>query len=185
MQKIYDIQTAANSVLPTVYQGNYNAVTRHPETELFPLLRKLHIDFYAYSPIAGGFLVKQSEQLRLGGVEGRFGEKTYVGDVYNALYCKESMYGALDEWGRIAEDAGISKAALAYRWITYHSALGERDGVIFGARTISQLEETLKVIEAGPLEAAVARKASDIWKMVEDDAPNDNWNDYLRGSSKQ
>jgi aryl-alcohol dehydrogenase-like predicted oxidoreductase len=33
---------------PTVYQGQYNAVCRKRETELFPLLRKHGIKFYAY-----------------------------------------------------------------------------------------------------------------------------------------
>ena len=47
VQRIYDIQSAAKSVLPTVYQGNYNAVARHVEQSLFPLLRKLKISFLA------------------------------------------------------------------------------------------------------------------------------------------
>ena len=181
MQTIYDIQLAANSILPTAFQGNYNAVSRHIEVDLFPLLRKLHISFYAYSPIAGGFLVKSSSHLRTRDVEGRFSGKTPLGDMYNTLYGKESMYQALDEWGIIASDAGISKAALAYRWITYHSALKREngDGVIIGTSKISQLEETLTAINAGPLNAGIAKRASDIWDKVKADAPRDNWNDYL------
>ena len=35
-------------VVPTVYQGHYNAVARGGEAELFPLLRRLGIRFYAY-----------------------------------------------------------------------------------------------------------------------------------------
>ena len=168
-------------MLPTAYQGNYNAVARQSESLLFPLLRKLHIRFYAYSPIAGGFLVKDSAQLRSNGVEeGRFTGKTPMGDMYQVLYGKESMYKALDEWGEIARDVGITKAALAYRWMTYHSALGKDDGIVVGARLISQLKETLTAIEAGPLTAETAKRASDIWERVKDEAPLDNWNDYLR-----
>lgn len=44
-------------VQPSVYQGSYAAVARGAEDELFPLLRENGISFYAYSPIAGGFLV--------------------------------------------------------------------------------------------------------------------------------
>lgn len=97
------------------------------------------------------------------------------------MYGKESLYQALDEWGEIAKDAGISKAALAYRRITYHSALKKKngDGVIIGASKISQLEETLIAIEAGPLDTGIAKRASDIWEKVKDDAPRDNWSDYL------
>ena len=156
-------------------------MSRHIEDDLFPLLRKLNMNFNAYSPIAGGFLVKDSAQLRSKDVEGRFSGKTVLGDMYNVLYGKESMFKALDEWGEIARDAGISKAALAYRWITYHSALMREhgDGVIIGARDISQLEETLTAVEAGPLEKRIAERASNIWEKVKDDAPRDNWNDYI------
>lgn len=95
MQKIYDIQLAAKSVLPTVFQGNYNAISRHIEKDLFPLLRKLNMSFYAYSPIAGGFLVKAP-----GVDEGtRFGPNARTGTMYNEMYGKESLYAALDEWG--------------------------------------------------------------------------------------
>lgn len=89
------------------------------------------------------------------------------------------MYEALDEWGVIAKDAGITKAALAYRWITYHSALGKDDGVVVGASKFSQLEETLKAIDAGPLNEETARRVNVIWEKVKTDAPRDNWNDWL------
>lgn len=40
-------------ILPTVYQGMYNATTRQVETELFPCLRHFGLRFYAYNPLAG------------------------------------------------------------------------------------------------------------------------------------
>uniref|UniRef100_A0A8C6ZHH6 Aflatoxin B1 aldehyde reductase member 2-like n=1 Tax=Nothoprocta perdicaria TaxID=30464 RepID=A0A8C6ZHH6_NOTPE len=45
-----------NWVIPTVYQGMYNATTRQVETELFPCLRYFGLRFYAYNPLAGGLL---------------------------------------------------------------------------------------------------------------------------------
>ncbi|KAH8925915.1 Aldo/keto reductase [Atractiella rhizophila] len=39
----------------SVYTGVYNGLARTPETELFPLLRKHNISFFAFSPTAGGF----------------------------------------------------------------------------------------------------------------------------------
>ena len=89
------------------------------------------------------------------------------------MYGKETLYEALGEWEQIAAEAGITKAALAYRWILWHSkldgALG--DGIIFGARTLEQLEETLGATEAGPLEEKTAEKVESIWKKVEAEAP--------------
>ena len=99
--------------------------------------------------------------------------------MYQVLYGKESMYEALDEWGEIAEEAGISKAALAYRWVVHHSALGEEDGVVIGARLMKQLEETLEAIEEGPLEGRIVERVDGIWERVKGDAPRDNWSDYL------
>lgn len=180
MQKIYDIQAAAKSVLPSVFQGNYNAVSRHIEGDLFPLLRKLKISFYAYSPIAGGFLVKNSAQLRVKDDAGRFGKDPAIATMYTTLYGKESLYQALDEWGVIAQDAKISKAALAYRWIAFHSALKAENGdaIIVGASKVEQLEETLVAFEAGPLEGGIAERANAIWKKVEDEAPLDNYHSF-------
>jgi aryl-alcohol dehydrogenase-like predicted oxidoreductase len=168
-------------VLPTVFQGNYNAVSRHIESDLFPLLRKLNISFYAYSPIAGGFLVKTPASIQAKELEGRFGPKARTGEMYKSMYCKKSLYEALDEWGEIAKDAGISKAALAYRWITYHSALKKEygDAVIIGASKVAQLEETLKVIEDGPLDTKTVGKVDEIWKKVEHEAPLDNYNSFI------
>ncbi|KAI6715646.1 aldehyde reductase [Diplocarpon mali] len=179
-ERLYDIQTKANSVRPSVFQGNYNAVARHMESDLFPLLRKLNISFYAYSPIAGGFLVKESQQLRDQSIAGRFGANSQIGDMYIKMYTKPSLLEALDEWGVIAKDAGVPKAALAYRWIAYHSALKAScgDAIIIGASRPSQVEDTLSYIEAGPLDAKIAERASGLWKQIEKDAPIDNWNSH-------
>ena len=43
-------------VLPTAYQGMYNALTRGVEPELLACLRSLNVAFYAYNPLAGGIL---------------------------------------------------------------------------------------------------------------------------------
>lgn len=187
VQKIYDIQKANDSVLPTVFQGNYNAVSRHIEADLFPLLHKLKISFYAYSPIAGGFLVKNSEQLRVKDDTGRFNPNSRAGSMYSTMYGKESLYQALDEWGQIAKDAGITKAALAYRWITYHSALKAENGdaVIVGASKSSQLEETLEAVEAGPLNPGIAERANAIWEKVKDEAPLDNYHSFASALSEK
>ncbi|KEF57848.1 uncharacterized protein A1O9_05769 [Exophiala aquamarina CBS 119918] len=58
VQEMYDICVREGYVLPTVYQGGYNPIGRGPEKTLFPLLRKLDMSFYAFSPLAGGLLAK-------------------------------------------------------------------------------------------------------------------------------
>ena len=77
VQEVYDYCKKNEYVLPTVYQGNYSAIARKQDTLLFPLLRKLGIAFYAYSPIAGGFLTKTKQQIEEGA--GRFNKDNPIG----------------------------------------------------------------------------------------------------------
>ncbi|KAK9428591.1 NADP-dependent oxidoreductase domain-containing protein [Lipomyces doorenjongii] len=153
--KIYDIQASKNSVLPTVFQCNYNAVSRTID---------LKVAFYAYSPIAG-FVVKSPEALRAGTETGRFDTNSAFGPMCIDL--------RLSGWGDISAAAGISKTALAYRWITFHSALTAANG---DGKT-AQVEETLEALEVGPLEEEVVAKIEGIWKM-EKEAPLDNYHSY-------
>ncbi|KAH9882332.1 hypothetical protein J1614_000568 [Plenodomus biglobosus] len=172
VQEVYDIAKAKGYPLPKVYQGNYNPVARHLEAELFPLLRKLDMVFYAYSPLAGGFLTKTAADLDAGA--GRFNEKA-IGGLYKSMYDKPKLREALVDWNQIAEKEGVSKAELAYRWVTYHSALqGDEDGVIFGASSLKQVEQTAQSIKAGKLSDEAVKGIQQIWDKVKDEAPVDN-----------
>ena len=180
VRKIYNFAKSRGYVLPTVYQGNYNPVARHYDTTLFPLLRELHIAFYAYSPLAGGFLVKDPDMFRSGGGQGRWDPNGRVGAIYRHQYDKHKLVEALSEWESIANDAGMSKAALAYRWVMYNSMLDPElgDGIIIGASRPQQLEQTLRDIECGQLEASFAERIDTVWDLVKEQAPIDNYHSY-------
>ena len=98
-----------------------------------------------------------------------------MGGMYVSLYGKESLYKALEHWGEIAEKEGVSKAAVAYRWVVWHAGLdGERgDKVVIGARDVGQLEETLRAVEDGPLSERAVGRIEEIWEMVRGEAPTD------------
>lgn len=162
-------------VVPSVYQGNYNAVGRRADDEIFPIIRKHNMAFYAYSPIAGGFLAKSKASLT--SADGRFGESGAIGQVYNGMYNRPSFVAALDSWGRIAEKEGISPAELAYRWTVYHSKLsgGHGDALIVGARRPAQLKETLRSIRKGHLSGAAVEKIDALWDSVKSEASLDNF----------
>lgn len=176
VKEIYDYAKSKSYVLPTVYQGNYNLAARRTEADLFPLLRSLNISFQAYSPIAGGFLVKTPEQVANPAADSRWHPSSPYGALYQKLYNKPSMIEYLRRFGELAEEAGVSKLGLAFRWVRYHSALsGEHgDRVIFGASSLEQVEETLAEIEKGPLEGWVAKRLDEMWKIIEKDAPYNN-----------
>lgn len=173
---IHRLATEKGSVVPTVFQGNYNPLSRHYEQELFPLLRKLKIAFWAYSPLAGGFLVKSSQAIAEGN-KGRWNQNSTVGHQYHGLYSKPTLISALEKWESIAKGIGITKASLAYRWVSYHSALKAdlNDCVIIGASSPTQLRQTLEGLDEGPLPAKVLPDIEDIWEIVRTEAPVDNY----------
>jgi aflatoxin B1 aldehyde reductase len=90
VEQIVKICKENNYVLPSVYQGNYNAITRLNEDDLFPLLRREKISFYAYSPAAGGFFVQRPDVKAAPG--SRWDPQTVTGNMYGGLYAKPSYY---------------------------------------------------------------------------------------------
>jgi aflatoxin B1 aldehyde reductase len=179
VQQVYDICKKNDYMLPKVYQGNYSPVARHLETQLFPTLRKLGMNFYAYSPLAGGFLTKTAADLDAGA--GRFNERA-IGGLYSKLYDNETMRKALIDWNKIAEKEGVSKAELAYRWVAYHSALqGDEDAIIFGASSLNQVDQTAQGLKKGKLSEAAVKGIEGIWESVKSVAPIDNF----QGAGKQ
>jgi aryl-alcohol dehydrogenase-like predicted oxidoreductase len=180
VEELIRIAKEKNWIAPSVYQGNYSAVARRAETELLPVLRKHGIEFYAYSPIAGGFLTKSVEQITKG-AEGRWDPSSSIGALYHELYNKPTMFEGLKLWEEISKQTGIPKVELAYRWVIHNSALkGEYgDRVIFGARNVEQLRETIGLAKKGPLSPDVVQLIEEVWRLVEADAPLDNYNDGL------
>ncbi|KAJ5669425.1 hypothetical protein N7462_010495 [Penicillium macrosclerotiorum] len=166
--------------MPLSCLGNYNAIGRVAEKELFPVLREHNISFYAYSPIAGGFLTKTKKDITDG--KGRFNKDLpFFGEMYNTLYNTPAKLEFLMEFGNIAISEGISQAELAYRWVTYHSCLKAQngDGIIIGSRYGTQLTNTLAWLKKGPLSVETALKVNDLSKIIEREGILDNWNDFI------
>ncbi|KAF7347287.1 Aldehyde reductase [Mycena venus] len=163
VQRAYDICKEKGYPLPKVYQGNYSAVARKNETELIPTLRKLGIAFYVYSPIAGGVLTKTAQQLRDGSQDaGRFAKGHAMQELYGGLYNRPSYYKALDLWGGGGQRGGVQQSR-------------HGDAIIFGASTHSQIAETLSWFKRGSVGEAAKAKIDQIWKVVEHEAPLDNY----------
>lgn len=176
VREVYDIAKKNGYVLPTVYQGNYSAFARLNEDDLLPLLKELGISFYAYSPVAGGFLTKTSEDI-LGNKSERFNKDTNVGALYNALYVNEPLLKGLDQFGEVAKKNNIDRFELAYRWIFHNSDLNAAngDGVIIGGRNADQVKKTLAVIKNGPLPEDAVAELDSIWNDIKAFAPRDNY----------
>ncbi|KAF7595637.1 hypothetical protein BBP40_005385 [Aspergillus hancockii] len=173
VEEVHQLASSRGWVLPTVYEGKYNPVARHMEKDLLPVLRKLEIAFFAYSPVAGGFFAKDPDALLKKTETGRFDSESVGGQFYNSLYSRPSIIAALREWKNIARAAETTDTELAIRWMTYHSALqySKGDAIITGASRPSQLEDTLTYMEKGPLPKDIAASVDRLWLAVADEAP--------------
>ncbi|KAF4995352.1 hypothetical protein FDECE_12844 [Fusarium decemcellulare] len=173
IEEIIQVAKDNGFVVPSVYQGNYSAVARRADDEIFPTLRRHSIPFYAYSPIAGGFLSKSKAAL----TEGRFSKDNPFANIYHGMYNRPSLVAALDVWEQISDDEAVTKAELAYRWIVYHSNLrGDLgDAVIVGAKKEQQLRETVEVIKKGPLSEGAVKRIDEMWESVKEEAALNNF----------
>ena len=176
---LHEYARAKGYVLPTVYQGNYNAVSRLIDDTLFPVLRELGIAFYAYSPVAGGFLTKTKAALEAGTADGRFKKdhEAPVAKMYHDFYYKPKLLEGLGRWEALAEQQGVPRAELAYRWVYYHSQLKQDlgDVVIVGASKPEQITQTVEGIRRGPLKPEVVKGIEEVWQLVKDEAIVDNF----------
>ncbi|XP_049734064.1 aflatoxin B1 aldehyde reductase member 4 [Elephas maximus indicus] len=166
-------------ILPTVYQGMYNATTRQVETELFPCLRHFGLRFYAYNPLAGGLLTgkyKYEDKDEKQPVGRFFGNKW--AEVYRNRFWKENHFKAIALVEKALQAAyGLSAPSMtsaALRWMYHHSQLqGARgDAVILGMSSLEQLQQNLAATVEGPLEPAVVDAFDQAWHLVAHECPN-------------
>ncbi|KAK7408400.1 hypothetical protein QQX98_009440 [Neonectria punicea] len=164
VQKFVDICEEHGFVKPSVYQGQYNPVVRGGEKELFPVLRKHGIAFYAFSPAAGGFFAGNHKNVKAGG---RFDQT--VSGLYSSFYMKPSVMSATDKALEVASQHGIGGHAAALRWTAHHSLLSKahKDAVIVGASSPEQLESNLDMIEQGPLPDDVVAALDAVYEGME------------------
>lgn len=168
-----------NWIVPTVYQGMYNATTRQVETELLPCLRYFGMRFYAYNPLAGGLLTgKYHYQDKEGSQpEGRFFGNKWAA-AYRDRYWKPSQFDAIKVVIEALETVyGSEKPTMtsaAMRWMYHHSQLkGDLgDGVIIGMSSMDQLQQNLAAAEEGPLDERVVNAFNDAWNLVAHECPN-------------
>jgi aflatoxin B1 aldehyde reductase len=104
--------------------------------------------------------------------------------MYNTMYNKPAVIEALRQWNKIAESAGDSGVNLAYRWAVFNSKLdaGLGDAIILGASRPAQLEKTLSALDAGPLKSETVQQIEQLWKLMEKDAPLDNYHSFAKAS---
>lgn len=158
-------------VMPTVYQGVYNALNRTAEYELVPVLRNYGLRYYTHGSLASGFLTGKYKKgvAPVRGVD-RFAQKRRVRQYEERYLNRDEMFAALDVIGSAASEAGISMLEAAVRWTQHHSAVvaTSGDAVLIGVSRLEQLAPIMTAATQGPLPAAVVaafETAHDLIKM--------------------
>jgi len=145
-------------VMPTVYQGVYNALNRTAEYELIPVLRNYGIRYYTHGSLASGFLTgKYKEGIApIKGVD-RFAQSRRIKQYEERYLHRDEMFAALRTINTAAAGAGLSTLEAAVRWTQHHCAVDASlgDSILIGVSRIEQLEPIMLASKNGPLPESV------------------------------
>jgi aryl-alcohol dehydrogenase-like predicted oxidoreductase len=124
------------------------------------------MNFYAYSPLAGGALAKKIDDVLNPAPGTRFDAMKVFGD----MYLKKPLLDALGILKSKCDEEGITTMEGTMRWFMHHSPLEENDGVILGASSTKQIDESLTACENGPLPIGLAKAFEDLWAAIKDES---------------
>src|SRR5579862_5289069 len=149
-----------------VTQPMYNLLARGIEAEYIPMTKEFGVSTVVYNPLAGGLLTgKQKRGEPIAGT--RFDKN----QMYLNRYWHDAYFAAVDELLATAQRAGRSPVSLALNWLLHHTAA---DCVILGASRVEQLDENLKAMEEGPLNAETVAACDRVWAQVRGVSPQYN-----------
>ncbi|KAJ7650790.1 NADP-dependent oxidoreductase domain-containing protein [Roridomyces roridus] len=171
--QICEICTHNGWILPSVYQGRYNAFHRGIEPELIPCLRARH-------QLLPGFLTSRYTRSKPAsdfGVQDRYHPEKPWSFLERDKYWNEPHFAALDVLRPVIAVHGMSESEAALRWLAHHSALKNElgDKVILGVSGKGHLEENLVALEKGPLPADVVQALEKGWEYTRAVAESSNY----------
>jgi aryl-alcohol dehydrogenase-like predicted oxidoreductase len=136
-------------------QAQYSLLVRDLEREHVPLCREYGLGILPWSPLAGGFLAGKYRRDQAPPPGARLERWA---DRYARL-STERNWRILEELQRVAREAGASEARVALAWLLRKPAV---TSVIFGARSVQQVDDNLRAaeIELGAEELAALDEAS-------------------------
>ncbi|KAG0287573.1 hypothetical protein BGZ98_004589, partial [Dissophora globulifera] len=152
---IYEICKQNGYVLPSVYQGLYNPITRSIQTELLPCLRHYNISLYAYYPVAGGLLTGKYKFADDVVVGTRYDPTTTYGKLFRERFWNSLTFEGIQLLEKAAQANNVSLLDATLRWMRHHSGLGANDGIILGASSVSHLEANMEALQGPPLPQAM------------------------------
>lgn len=125
-------------------QPRYNLLFREIERELLPLCAEEGIGVIPYNPLAGGLLTGKHSR-EAGPEEGSRFTLGSAAERYQDRYWHEGMFETVEKIRPLAQEAGLSMAALAVAWVAANPAV---TAPIVGASRPEQLDETLRALDS-------------------------------------
>lgn len=156
-------------VLPTLYQGMYNMITRNIEPEVFAACRRYGLDIVVYNQIGGGLFSGRIKSQHMVPEDGRFSDITRSGVRYRKRYYHESIFQAMKLIEGAIKKHSLTMIETALRWIVHHSKLrvmDGNDGVLIGVSSLAHLDENIDDLEKGPLPADVVEAVEQAWQVA-------------------
>jgi aryl-alcohol dehydrogenase-like predicted oxidoreductase len=149
-----------------VTQPMYNLLARGIEAEYFAMAKEFGVSTVVYNPLAGGLLT--GKQKRGQPIPGTRFDKNQM---YLNRYWHDAYFAAVDELLAVAQRAGRTPVSLALNWLLHHTAA---DCVILGASKVEQLDENLRAMEEGALDAETVAACDRVWSQVRGVSPQYN-----------
>lgn len=119
-------------------QAQYNLVVRDLEREHAPLCANFGLGLLPWSPLAGGFLSGKYRKDQASPAGSRFDAEKWKRGL--AKFDNPRNWKILEVLDAVSAEAGASLTAVALAWLNQKPAV---TSVIFGARTLEQLEDNL------------------------------------------
>ena len=120
-------------------QSHYNLVYREEEREVIPLCVDQNIAVLPWSPLARGFLCGTRAKKGEGeSVRARTDNQAW------RFYYRDSDFKVVDKVTKLANEKGVSNAAIAYAWLL------NKPGVVsplMGVSKLYQLEQALEALD--------------------------------------
>jgi aryl-alcohol dehydrogenase-like predicted oxidoreductase len=151
---------------PYLNQPMYNLIARGIEQEYLPMCKQYGLSNIVYNPLAGGLLTgKHRREAPLPGT--RFDNNR----MYLDRYWHQADFDAVEQLRQIAAAAGRSLLSLSLNWLYHHTP---SDCIILGASKVEHLEENLKVLGDGPLDAQTLQRCDEVWSALRGPTPKYN-----------
>jgi aryl-alcohol dehydrogenase (NADP+) len=140
-------------------QPPFNLLARDVEYELLPLCREEGVGVCPFSPMAAGLLSGKYEKDKAP-LEGARYSLGHWGYTYNKPYWSDANFAAIEQYKKIAAEAGVSLSRFALAWVLANPAI---TAIVNGSTSIKQLEDNVAATDVR-LSPDALKACDDVWR---------------------